>query len=112
MTTSWAAAEDTASAIAALVGAAPGALRVTVAPLRVRASASVVVVAVRDPYDIAYLAGVKTYLATYSYSPVAIESAVRVMVGEVAPTGKLPVDIPAAGDPTTALFAFGFGITW
>jgi len=72
----------------------------------------VVVVAVRDPYDIAYLPGVSTYLATYSYSPVAIESAVRVIVGEVAPTGKLPVDIPVAGDPATALFPFGFGITW
>jgi beta-N-acetylhexosaminidase len=72
----------------------------------------VVVVAVRDPYDIAYLPGVSTYVATYSYSPVAIESAVRVIVGEVAPTGKLPVDIPAAGDPTTALFPFGFGLTW
>jgi len=72
----------------------------------------VVVVAVRDPYDIAYLPGVKTYLATYSYSPVAIESAVRVIVGEVAPSGKLPVDIPVAGSPTTALFPFGFGITW
>ena len=72
----------------------------------------IVVVAVRDPYDIAYLPGVKTYLATYSYSPVAIESAVRVIVGEVAPSGKLPVDIPVAGDPATALFPFGFGITW
>ena len=72
----------------------------------------VVVVAVRDPYDIAYLPGVKTYLATYSYSPVAIESAVRVIVGAVSPTGKLPVDIPVAGDPSTVLYPFGFGITW
>jgi len=72
----------------------------------------VVVVAVRDPYDIAYLPGVRTYLATYSFSPVAIESAVRVITGEVAPTGKLPVDIPVAGDPATALYPFGFGITW
>ena len=72
----------------------------------------VVVVAVRDPYDIAYLPGVSTYLATYSYSPVAIESAVRVIVGEVAPTGKLPVDIPVAGSPATVLYPFGFGLTW
>jgi len=72
----------------------------------------VVVVAVRDPYDIAYLPGVRTYLATYSYSPVAIESAVRVIVGEVAPSGKLPVDIPVAGEPATVLFPFGFGLTW
>jgi len=72
----------------------------------------VVVVAVRDPYDIAYLPGVRTYLATYSYSPVAIESAVRIITGEVAPTGKLPVDIPVAGDPSTVLYPFGFGMTW
>ena len=72
----------------------------------------VVVVAVRDPYDIAYLPGVRTYLATYSYSPVAIESAVRVITGEVAPSGKLPVDIPVAGQPATVLFPFGFGLTW
>ena len=35
----------------------------------------VVVVAVRDPYDIAYFTAAPTYLATYSYSPVAIEAA-------------------------------------
>lgn len=72
----------------------------------------VIVVAVRDPYDIAYLPGVRTYLATYSFSPVAVESAVRVIVGEVAPTGKLPVDIPAASAPSTVLYPFGFGLTW
>jgi len=72
----------------------------------------VVVVAVRDPYDIAYLPGVRTYLSTYSYSPVAVEAAVRVITGEVAPAGKLPVDIPVAGDPSTVLYPFGFGITW
>jgi beta-N-acetylhexosaminidase len=72
----------------------------------------VVVVAVRDPYDIAYLPGVRTYLATYSYSPVAIEAAVRVIVGEVGPTGTLPVDVPVAGQPGTPLYPFGSGITW
>lgn len=72
----------------------------------------VIVVAVRDPYDIAYLPGVKTYLATYSYSPVAIESAVRVITGEVAPSGKLPVDIPAKGDPQRVLYPFGHGLTY
>jgi beta-N-acetylhexosaminidase len=72
----------------------------------------VVVVAVRDPYDIAYLPGVRTYLATYSYSPVAIEAAVRVIAGEVGPTGTLPVDVPVAGQPGTPLYPFGSGITW
>jgi len=72
----------------------------------------VIVVAVRDPYDIAYLPGVRTYLATYSYSPVAIEAAARVITGEVGPTGTLPVDVPVAGAPSQVLFPFGSGLTW
>ncbi|KRB48424.1 beta-N-acetylhexosaminidase [Terrabacter sp. Root181] len=72
----------------------------------------VVVVAVRDPYDIAYFTAAPTYVATYSYSPVAIEAAARVIVGDVAPTASLPVDIPVAGDPATVLYPFGHGLTY
>ncbi|MFW5472729.1 glycoside hydrolase family 3 protein [Knoellia sp. CPCC 206450] len=72
----------------------------------------VIVVATRDPYDIAYLPGTATYLATYSYSPVAIEAVARVISGAVAPTGKLPVDIPAKGAPSTVLYPFGHGLTY
>ncbi|HET8598769.1 MAG TPA: glycoside hydrolase family 3 protein [Segeticoccus sp.] len=72
----------------------------------------VIVVAVRDPYDIAYLTEAKTYLATYSYSPVALEAAVRVIAGEVSPTATLPVDIPTASDPQKVLYPFGFGLTY
>ena len=70
----------------------------------------VIVVATRDPYDIAYVDRAPTYLATYSYSPVAIESAARVITGEVSPSGKLPVDIPVAGHPDTVLYPFGHGL--
>jgi beta-N-acetylhexosaminidase len=70
----------------------------------------VVVVATRDPYDIAYLTQAPTYLATYSYSPVAIESVARVITGDVSPSGKLPVDIPVAGDPASVLYPFGHGL--
>jgi beta-N-acetylhexosaminidase len=70
----------------------------------------VVVVATRDPYDIAYVDRASTYLATYSYSPVAIESAARVITGDVSPSGKLPVDIPVAGHPDTVLYPFGHGL--
>ncbi|GAA2741439.1 glycoside hydrolase family 3 protein [Terrabacter aerolatus] len=73
---------------------------------------TVVVVAVRDPYDIAYFTSAPTYVATYSYSPVAIEAAARVIVGDVAPTASLPVDIPVAGDPATVLYPFGHGLTY
>ncbi len=72
----------------------------------------VIVVAVRDPYDIAYFTEAPTYVATYSYSPVAIDALVRVLTGEVEPTGKLPVDIPVAGDPSTVLYPFGHGLTF
>ncbi|WP_380165326.1 glycoside hydrolase family 3 protein [Jannaschia sp. R86511] len=72
----------------------------------------VVHVAVRDPYDVAYLPDVTTSLATYSYTAVSIESAARVLHGETAPTATLPVDVPVAGDPDDVLYPFGFGETW
>jgi beta-N-acetylhexosaminidase len=72
----------------------------------------VIVVAVRDPYDIAYFDDAPTYVATYSYSPVAIEALARVLTGEVSPTGKLPVDVPVAGDPDTVLYPFCAGLTY
>lgn len=74
--------------------------------------ADVVTAAVRNPYDIAKLTEAPNFLATYSWSPVAIASLAKVITGEVAPTGKLPVDVPAADDPDEVLFPFGFGLTW
>jgi len=73
---------------------------------------TVIVVAVRDPYDIAYFDAAPTYLATYGYAAVSMESLTKVLYGEIAPTGKLPVDIPVAGQPQTPLYAFGHGLSW
>ena len=73
--------------------------------------ATVVVLAVRDPYDIAEFPDAPTYLATYSDGDVAMEAAARVLLGEVPPRGKLPVDIPDADDPDTILYPFGHGLT-
>jgi beta-N-acetylhexosaminidase len=72
----------------------------------------VVVLAVRDPYDIAYFTGAPTYVATYSFSPVSLAAATRVLFGEVNPTGKLPVSIPTAGDPDTELYPYGHGLSF
>lgn len=72
----------------------------------------VVVVAVRDPYDIAHLPGVTTYLSTYSFTAVAMESLAKVLLGVTAPHGRLPVPIPVAGDPGTELYPFGHGLKW
>lgn len=73
---------------------------------------TVIVVAVRDPYDIAYFDQAPTYLATYGYAAVSMESLTKVLYGEIAPTGKLPVDIPVAGQPQTPLYPFGHGLSW
>jgi beta-glucosidase-like glycosyl hydrolase/endonuclease/exonuclease/phosphatase family metal-dependent hydrolase len=70
----------------------------------------VIVVAVRDPYDIGYFAHAPTYLATYSYTAPVLESLAKVLYGEITPKGRLPVAIPAVGNPDHALFPFGYGL--
>ena len=71
----------------------------------------VVAMGVRNPYDIAYLDDdADAYLATYSYGAGSLESAVKAIVGEIDPQGKLPVDIPTADDPDQVLFGFGHGL--
>ena len=70
----------------------------------------VVLVATRNPYDIAALTQVPTYIASYSWSKPSMQAVARVLLGEVNPSGKLPVRIPAASDPTMTLYPFGFGI--
>ena len=72
----------------------------------------IVVVAVRDPYDIAYFDSAPTYVATYGWKDVSLGSVTEVMFGEVSPTGLLPVDIPRADDPSQTLYPFGFGLTY
>ena len=72
----------------------------------------VVVVAVPDPCDIAYLPACAPTSRRTPTVPWRSRSAVRVITGEVAPTGKLPVDIPVAGNPSSTLSPLGFGIIW
>lgn len=72
----------------------------------------VVVVAVRDPYDIAYLPGVSTYLATYSYTRAAMDALVRALHGELSPRGRLPVTIATADGSGTVLHPYGHGTSW
>jgi beta-N-acetylhexosaminidase len=69
----------------------------------------VVVAAMRNPYDVASFPTAATVLDTYGYTGDQIESLVRVMFGEVNPTGLLPVSIPRA-DGTGVLFPFGHGL--
>ncbi|GGM65418.1 beta-N-acetylhexosaminidase [Longimycelium tulufanense] len=72
----------------------------------------VVTVAVRDAYDAAHVDEAHTWLATYSYAPVAMESLAKVVFGEIAPRGKLPVAIPDPGRPGVDRYPFGHGLGW
>lgn len=72
----------------------------------------VVTVAVGTPYDIARYPEAGTHLATYSYREGALESATRVLFGEVRPRGTLPVTIPRADDPDQPLFPLGHGLSY
>jgi beta-N-acetylhexosaminidase len=69
----------------------------------------VVVAAMRNPYDVASFPEAPTVLDTYGYTADQVESLVRVLFGEVNPSGRLPVSIPRA-DGTGELFPFGHGL--
>ncbi|WP_329204195.1 glycoside hydrolase family 3 protein [Streptomyces sp. NBC_00683] len=72
----------------------------------------VVTISVGVPYDIASYPQAGVHLAAYSNNAIALESAARVLFGEVSPRGSLPVSIPRADAPGTALFPFGHGLTY
>ncbi|MFI2210993.1 glycoside hydrolase family 3 protein [Streptomyces sp. NPDC020141] len=72
----------------------------------------VVALAVRNPYDIAQLGDVPAALASYGWSEVELTAAARVIAGRVEPEGRLPVPVPRADDPSTALFPVGHGLRY
>jgi beta-N-acetylhexosaminidase len=43
---------------------------------------------------------------------VSLRALAKTLFGEVNPSGRLPVDIPAAGDPGTVLYPFGHGLRY
>lgn len=67
------------------------------------------VVATRDPYDIAHLPGVETFMATYGNRPVSLRGAMAVAFGDAQPVGTLPVTIPTA-DGGGVLYPYGHGL--
>ncbi|MQA25067.1 MAG: glycoside hydrolase family 3 protein [Micromonosporaceae bacterium] len=72
----------------------------------------IIVVAVRDPYDIAYFTEASTYLAAYAYNAPVMTALAKTITGELSPSGKLPVTVPVAGDPDTVLYPYGHGLSW
>src|SRR5690606_26140758 len=56
--------------------------------------ANLVVVALRDPYDLTEMTDVSTYVATYGISPPQLQALAELLSGQVPGEGRLPVSIP------------------
>ena len=70
----------------------------------------VITVAIRNPYDIALLTGVRASLAAYAWTDVELQAAARVIGGRTHPRGRLPVPVPRADDPARVLYPIGHGL--
>jgi beta-N-acetylhexosaminidase len=71
----------------------------------------VIVVALGGPYDIAYFDEAPTFLAAYGYQPNSLTAITSTLFG-VNPTGRLPVTIPVAGNPSQPLYLWGTGLSY
>jgi len=60
----------------------------------VAAGRRVIGIAVYNPYDLLAFPELRAYMATYEYTPPALEAATRVLCGEITPRGRLPVTLP------------------
>lgn len=74
----------------------------------------VITVAIRNPYDVAQLAGTgfAANLATYSWTDVELRAAARVIAGRAEPRGTLPVPVQRADDPARVLHPVGYGLRY
>jgi beta-N-acetylhexosaminidase len=71
----------------------------------------VVVVALGGPYDIAYFDEASTFLAAYGYQPNSLTAITNTLFG-TNPTGRLPVTIPVADNPSQPLYLWGTGLSY
>ncbi|MFJ2291182.1 glycoside hydrolase family 3 protein [Streptomyces sp. NPDC087894] len=74
----------------------------------------VITLAIRNPYDVAHLAGAghAASLAAYSWTDVELRAAVRVIAGRARPEGRLPVPVQRADAPAQALYPVGYGLSY
>ncbi|MEU5026276.1 glycoside hydrolase family 3 protein [Streptomyces milbemycinicus] len=73
--------------------------------------------ALRNPYDIAWLTGAPgkapaASLATYSWTDVELRAAARVIAGRTGPRGRLPVPVRRADAPSRVLYPVGHGLSY
>ena len=72
----------------------------------VAAGRRVIVVGLREPYELAIFPGVNAYLAAYNYRDCGFAAAADVIFGDYNPAGLLPVSIPGTS------YAFGHGLSY
>ncbi|MEU7037808.1 glycoside hydrolase family 3 protein [Streptomyces sp. NPDC046237] len=72
----------------------------------------VVTIAIRNPYDVAWITGQRATLAAYSWTDVELRAAVRVLAGHARPHGRLPVPVQRADDPKRVLYPVGHGLSY
>ncbi|WP_221352749.1 glycoside hydrolase family 3 protein [Streptomyces beigongshangae] len=107
-----AAAQDADAVLVATYNVTAGSGQRTLVGQLLATGRPVVALAVRNPYDVAQLPEVKTYLASYSWTDVELRAAVRVLAGRADPRGRLPVPVQRADDPTRVLYPVGHGLTY
>jgi beta-N-acetylhexosaminidase len=56
--------------------------------------APVIVLACRDPYELAQFPDVDAYVCAVGYRPACVTAGVGVLFGEIRPQGRLPVSVP------------------
>ncbi|TWT13312.1 glycoside hydrolase family 3 protein [Planomicrobium sp. CPCC 101079] len=72
--------------------------------------APVVAVGIQNPYDVMAYPNVDAYLTQYSFRTASYEAMASTILGELSPTGKLPVTIPSLNNDV--LYEYGHGLTY
>ncbi|PQD97238.1 beta-N-acetylhexosaminidase [Pradoshia eiseniae] len=72
--------------------------------------APAIAVAIRNPYDIMSYPEVDAYIAQYGFRTASFNATAAAIFGEINPSGKLPVTIPAGQGEI--LYPFGHGLSY
>ncbi|TSB32042.1 glycoside hydrolase family 3 protein [Streptomyces benahoarensis] len=100
------------AAVVATYDVTPGSAQRALVEALLATGKPVVQLAVRNPYDIAQLDGVRAGLASYGWTDVEVRAAARVIAGRRSPRGRLPVPVMRVDAPDEELYPVGHGLTY
>lgn len=64
--------------------------------LQARAGNRLIVLALREPYQLAQYADIDAFVCSFSFRPCAAQAAAELLLGEIEPRGSTPVSVPGA----------------